>query len=54
MPVKFQEKLDKEIEKLVAQSHIEKLQECLDRVFVLPIVVAVKKDDSLKLALESR
>ena len=50
VPVKLQEKVDKEIDKLVAQSHIEKLQECLDRVFVLPIVVAVKKRRFLEIS----
>ena len=54
VPVKLQEKVDKEIDKLLAQRHIEKLKECSDRYFVSPIVITVKKDGSVKLALESR
>ena len=52
MPVTLQEKMDKEIDKLLTQGHIEKLKECSD--FVSPIVITVKKDGSVKLALESR
>ena len=36
------------------QGHIEKLEECSDKYFVSPIVKTVKKDGSVKLALESR
>ena len=50
----MQEKIDKEIEKLLEQGHIQKLEECSDKNFVSPIVITVKKDGSLKLALESR
>ena len=34
--------------------HIVKLQECSDKYFVSPIVITVKNDGSIKLALESR
>ena len=54
VPVTLQEKVDKEIDKLLIQGHIEKLKECSDRYFVSPIVITVKKDGSVKLALESR
>ena len=54
MPVTLQDKVDKEIDKLLAQGHIEKLKDCSDRYFVSPIVITVKKDKSVKLALESR
>ena len=53
-PVTLQEKVDKEIDKLLTQGHIEKLKECSDRYFVSPIVITVKKDGSVKSALESR
>ena len=46
--------MDPEIDKLLKQSHIEKLEECSDKYFVSPIVITVKKDGSVKLALESR
>ena len=54
VPVTLQEKVDKEIDKLLTQGHIKKLKECSDRYFVSPIVITVKKDGSVKLALESR
>ena len=43
MPVTLQEKVDKEIDKLLTQGHIEKLKECSDRYFVSPIIITVKK-----------
>ena len=54
MLITLQDKVDKEIDKLLRQGHIEKLNECLDKYFVSPIVITVKKDGSVKLALESR
>ena len=54
VPITSQDKVDKEINKLLRQGHIEKLKECPDRYFVSPIVITVKKDGSVKLALESR
>ena len=54
MPITLQDKVDKEINKLLRQGHIEKLNECSDKYFVSPIVITVKKDGSVKLALESR
>ena len=54
VPITLQEKVDKEIEKLLEQGHIQKLEECSDKYFLSPIVITVKKDGSVKLALESR
>ena len=54
VPITIQEKVDKEIDKLLEQGHIQKLEECSDKFFVSPIVITVKKDGSVKLALESR
>ena len=42
------------MEKLSEQGHIEKLQECSDKKFISPIVITVKKDQSVKLALDSK
>ena len=52
--ITLQDKVDKEINNLFQQEHIEKLEECLEKYFVSPIVIIVKKDGSVKLALESR
>ena len=54
VPVTLQEKVDKEIDKLLTQGHIEKLKECSELYYISPIVFTVKKDWSVKLALESR
>ena len=54
MPITLQDKFDKEISKLLQQGHIEKLEECSDKYFVSPMVITVKKNGSVKLALESR
>ena len=54
VPITLQEKVDKEIEKLLEQDHIQKLEEWSDKYFVSPIVITVKNGGSVKLALESR
>ena len=54
MPISLDDKVDKEIHRLITKSHIIKLQECSDRQFFSPIVIKVKKDGSINLALESR
>ena len=54
VPITLQDKVDKEISKLLQQGHIKKLEQCSDKYFVSPIVITVKKDGSVKLALESR
>ena len=54
MPISLQDKADKESNRLINEGHIIKLQECSDKYFVSPIVITVKKDGSIKLALESR
>ena len=43
MPITLQGKVDDENNKLLAQGHIEKLEECSDKYFVSPIVITVKK-----------
>ena len=54
VPISLQDKVGKEIDRLIKEGHIIKLQECLDKYFVSPVVITVKKDGCLKLALESR
>ena len=48
------DKVSDELKKLSQQGHIEKLQECSDKNFISPIVFRVKKDISVKLALDSK
>ena len=54
MPISLKDKVDKENHRLINEGHIVKLKECSDKYFVSPIVITVKKDGSIKLALESR
>ena len=48
------DKVSDELKKPSQQGHIEKLQECSDKNFISPIVITVKKDKSVKLALDSK
>ena len=51
VPINLLDKVSDELKKLTEQGHIEKLQECSDKNFISPIVITVKKDKSVKLAL---
>ena len=53
-PLKLLHKVSDELKKLSDQGHIEKLQECPDKNFISPIVIPVKMDKSVKLALDSK
>ena len=54
VPKNLLDKVSAELKKLSEQGHIEKLQECSDKNFTSPIVITVKKDKSVKLALDSK
>ena len=43
-----------ELERSQNEGHIEKLSSCTDKHFISPIVITVKKDQSIKLALDSK
>ena len=51
VPITLQDKVDNEILK---QGHFEKLEECSDKYLVSAIVTILKKDGSVKSALESK
>ena len=46
--------MEKVIEKLIKQGHIEKFNNIDENCFVSPAVITVKKDKSVKIALDSR
>ena len=46
--------MDKEIEKQLKEGHIEKVDKMQDDVFIQPTVITVKKDKSVKIALDAR
>ena len=54
IPNHLQQSVEKEIEKLKSQGHIEKANDIDENCFVSPAVITVKKDKSVKTALDSR
>ena len=52
--VNLQDKVNIELKKLLEEKHIIKLSSCPDKYFISPIVVTVKKNQSIKLALDSK
>ena len=54
IPIHLQEQVDKEIEKLLKEGHIEKVDKIQDNVFIQPTVITVKEDKSVKIALDAR
>ena len=54
MPMHLQSKVKIELKKLLNEGHIEKLTNCSDQFFISPIVITVKTDQSIKIALDSK
>ena len=54
VPINLQPRVTAELEGLQNEGHIEKLSSCSDENFISPIVITVKKDQSIKLALDSK
>ena len=54
IPIHIQDKVEKEIEKLLTEGHITKLDKCTSDCFIARIVITVKKDDSIKLAMNAK
>ena len=54
IPVHLQERVEKDINKLIDQKHIINLDKCSNRQFISPIVISLKKDQTVKLALDSK
>ena len=53
VPIHLQPKVKIELEKLLNEIHIEKLTNCSHQFFISPILITVKKDHSIKIALDS-
>ena len=53
-PILLQPKVKIELEKLLKEGHIEKLTNCSDQFFISPMVITVKKDQLIKIALDSK
>ena len=54
MPINLQDKVNIELKKLLDEKHIIKLTKCTDKYFVFPMDVTVKKDQAIKLAMDSK
>ena len=54
IPIHLQQSVGKEINKLIKQGHVEKSNNIDENCFVSPAVITVKKDKSVKIALDSR
>ena len=54
IPLNLQEKVGKEPENLMKTGHLEKVKHVDEDCFVSPVVITVKNDKSVKIALDSR
>ena len=54
IPLHLQEAVGNEIEKLTKSGHLERVKQVDEDCFVSPVVITVKNDKSVKIALDSR
>ena len=54
VPLHLQEDVGKELEKLIRTGHLEKINDVDEDCFVSPVVITIKSDKSVKIALDSR
>ena len=54
VPLHLLEKVENELNKLIDDGKIIKLEKCPDDLFISPVVITVKKDKSVKIALDSK
>ena len=54
IPNHIQDKVQPELTKLLSEGYIKKLDKGTSDCFIAPIVITVKKDDSIKLALDAK
>ena len=54
VPLNLTDKVDKEIQHVLDTNQIIKLDKCSDQVFISPVVITVKHNQSIKLALDSQ
>ena len=48
------ESVEQELEKLMEEKQITRLEKCSDEYFSSPVVITVKEDKSVKIALDSK
>ena len=54
VPLHLLERVEQDLEKLIEDKQITRLEKCSDEYFISPVVITVKKDKSVKLALDSK
>ena len=54
VPLHLEKQVEEELQKLQNNGHITKLEKCSDEFYISPIVITVKKDKSIKLAMDSK
>ena len=54
IPIQLQNQVDHQIEMLLKEGHIEKVDKIQDDMFIQPTVITVKKDKFVKIALDAR
>ena len=54
VPLHLNDKVERELNKLIEDKQIIKLDKCSDEYFISPVVITVKHDKSLKKALDSK
>ena len=54
VPIILQPLVNDELKKLLGEKHIIKINSCSDKIFISPIVITVKIDKTVKLALDSK
>ena len=54
VPLQLQTAVDAEIKSLLAPGHIKRVDKITDEMFIQPVVITVKKDRSVKIALDAR
>ena len=54
VPVHIQDKAGQEIQMLIQEGHVVKLNKCTSEHFISPIVITAKKDGSVKLAMDAK
>ena len=54
VPIHFQKIVKNELDKLIEKGHLEKADKTTENCFVSPAVITIKKDKSVKIALDSR
>ena len=54
VPLQLQEDVGRDLEKVIKSGHLEKIKDVDEDCFVSPVVITVKSDKSVKIALDSR